>query len=888
MSPRMSVLLSALLSIASAGAAELNTLSDLKVIPTGSGAQVVVRGSRAPTFTVFRLNDPERLVIDVSGADATVIRGHHPGAGPVSGVVASQFSDGQSSVGRVLVALGKDARYDVRPDGNRVVVSIEGGNGASEVSSAPPTATPPAAATRAVSSKTETAIEDAPPKLAEERAVESPARRVTSLRYSRDRLRIGADGQIAKYEIVTLSDPPRLALDIYGVSLKAKVPKIRGGAVKEIRAGVHSDKIRLVLDMKDGTPQYQALPNRRGLDLVLSRGAMAESPAVPETASAAEAPALKDGEIELDGKKIDLSRTETAKLEVKPSSGRPAEIKDLTFSENPAGGKVELKLSAPVAWKVDQPDAKSLVLTLDAARLPKKLERSLDTSALETPVKMISAFPVPGEPNQVRVVVAASGPIHEKMEQTGQGLSWQLTSAAGKPDEAATAAKAAAFSTEAPAIAKEGVVQRARYVGKKVSFEFKDIDIHNLLRVIAEVSKKNIVVGDDVTGKVTIRLRNVPWDQALELILRSKNLGKEEMGNIIRVAPLKQLEEEAKLREERKKAQIRQEELVVQLIPVNYATAQDMSTRVKEVLSERGTVTVDTRTNVLIVRDIASNISRARSLVQNLDTQTQEVLIESRIVEANTTFTKNIGVQWGGNAQMAPGTGNPTGLVFPYTAAARGGSSPASSAGTADTPNFAVNLPAPVGQGSGGAVGFVFGSAGGAVNLNLRLSALENQGSVKTISAPKVTTLDNNTAKISQGVSIPFSQVSAGGVNTTFVEARLSLEVTPHITHDGAILMNIKAENNQPDPSNTGANGQPAIQRKEAATQVLVKDGDTTVIGGIYVRRGANQVSTIPFFGKIPILGFFFRNTSESDSRQELLIFITPRIINRQTIAQSL
>ena len=251
-------------------------------------------------------------------------------------------------------------------------------------------------------------------------------------------------------------------------------------------------------------------------------------------------------------------------------------------------------------------------------------------------------------------------------------------------------------------------------------------------------------------------------------------------------------------------------------------------------------------------------------------------------------FTKNIGVQWGGGAQFAPATGNPTGLSFPYIAAARGGSVPTANQGTADQPNFAVNLPAPVGQGSGGAVGFVFGSAGGAVNLNLRLSALENQGSVKTISAPKVTTLDNNTARISQGVSIPFSQVSAQGVNTTFVEARLSLEVTPHITHDGSILMNIRAENNQPDPSNTGANGQPAIQRKEATTQVLVKDGDTTVIGGIYVRRGSNQLSSIPFFGKIPILGFFFRNTSESDTRQELLIFITPRIINRQTIAQSL
>src|SRR5262249_11439418 len=204
-----------------------------------------------------------------------------------------------------------------------------------------------------------------------------------------------------------------------------------------------------------------------------------------------------------------------------------------------------------------------------------------------------------------------------------------------------------------------------------------------------------------------------------------------------------------------------------------------------------------------------------------------------------------------------------------------------------ENPNFAVNLPAAVGQGSGGALGFVFGSAGGAVSLNLRISALENQGSVRTISAPKVTTLDNSAARISQGVSIPFSQVSAAGVNTTFVEARLSLEVTPHITQNGSVLMQIRAENNQPDPANTGANGQPAIQRKEATTQVLVKDGDTTVIGGIYVRRGSTTVAQVPFFGNLPILGYFFRSNSDNDNRQELLIFITPRIINRQSVAQN-
>ncbi|MGQ0507298.1 MAG: type IV pilus secretin PilQ, partial [Myxococcaceae bacterium] len=530
-------------------------------------------------------------------------------------------------------------------------------------------------------------------------------------------------------------------------------------------------------------------------------------------------------------------------------------------------------------------DPRSAVLTLSGARLPKSLERSLDTSALETPVKMVSAFSVAGD--KVRVVIAADGAIEESVTKSHGGLSWRLNVKGVKTEAVASAPKAAGFSSEAPAFAAQGA-PRASYSGRRVSFEFKDIDIHNLLRVIAEVSKKNIVVADDVSGKVTIRLRNVPWDQALELILRSKGLGKEELGSIIRVAPLATLEAEAKLRAERRKALEVQEELVVQLVPVNYAKADEMAPRVKDVLSSRGTVTVDGRTNVLIVRDIASNIGRARSLVSNLDTQTPQVLIESRIVEANTTFSRQIGVQWGGQAQMAPGTGNPTGIAFPYTARVAGGSTAEGNAGTSSTPDFAVNLPAAVGTGSGGALGFIFGSAGGAVALNLRLSALENQGAVKTISAPKVTTLDNTAAKISQGISIPFSQVSATGVNTTFIEARLSLEVTPHITQDGSVLMQISAQNNQPDPSSTGANGQPAIQRKEANTQVLVKDGDTTVIGGIYVRRSATSESMVPFFGRIPVLGFFFKNNAESETRQELLIFITPRIINRQTIAQTL
>ncbi|MFL5351124.1 type IV pilus secretin PilQ [Archangium sp.] len=900
----------AVLAVAIAGfgaqAAELNTLRDLKVVQTGAGAQVVVTGTRAPTFTVFRLSGPERLVVDLSSADATGIKGHHSGQGPVSGVVASQFSDERASVGRVLVALQQSAQYDVRADGNRVIISVDGAASAApaaEAKASEPKAEPVAPAAPevkpapAVVARAEPAAPVAPapqPAVAEprekksaplpenvvaaeadERDVAHPARRITGLTFARDTLSIRADGEVARYEVLELADPPRLAVDVYGVGLSAKAPRVSSGPLKDLRVGAHSDKVRLVMDVRDEMPAYRVERTGRGLSVVLG-GKVARKPATPS---------------ESPEKAVAKVVAENEPLRARPVDAQPApmDVKDLTFDENDTGGRVNLKLSGAVAWKVERPDPRSAVLTLENAKLPRRLERSLDTSALETPVKMISAFSVPGEGNRVRVVVAADGAIEENVSQVAGGLSWRLSVKDGvKTEQVTLTQRTAGFTAEAPTYASEGAPQQARYRGKKVSFEFKDIDIQNLLRVIAEISKKNIVVADDVTGKVTIRLRNVPWDQALDLVLRTKSLGKEEIGNIVRVAPLKTLEEEAKLRQERKKSLVAQEELLVNLVPVNYAVASDMAARVKDVLSERGNVTVDTRTNVLIVKDVRANIEKARALVRNLDTQTPQVLIESRIVEANTSFSRELGVQWGGRASASPATGNATGLIFPNSVVVGGGIE-GGAAGVSDTaPNFAVSLPAGVGLGSGGALGFSFGSAGGALAINLRLSAAETEGVVKTISAPKVTTLDNNTARISQGVSIPFSQVSASGANTTFVEARLSLEVTPHITQDGSILMTINAQNNQPDPANTGANGQPAIQRKEANTQVLVKDGDTTVIGGIYVRRGSTSTAAVPYLSKIPVLGLLFKNHRERDDRQELLIFITPRILNRQTIAQSL
>jgi type IV pilus assembly protein PilQ len=859
---------------AQAEAAELNNLSGLKVVKTPTGAQVVVDGNHPPTFTVFRLNEPDRLVVDLSAADASGIKGHHDGSGPVSGVVASQFADDRSSVGRVLIGLDKANKYDVHADGNRVVISIDGEPRADAPVPLKAPAAELAAAAKPVASPSQAEGRPTEPGVItsqlDEKKVQNPAQKITGLSFSRGQLKVQADGELAKFELIELGNPPRLAVDLYGVTSTAKSKNVHGGVLREVRIGSWPEKVRLVLDIDGQMPGYRATRNAHGLSIALE-------PKAQQQAEAA---------VEIDGQQLSLEQPTPIVRTKATTLSSAAEVKDVGFEENTSGGRIEVKLSGETTWKVERPDPRSAVLTLETARIPKRLERSLDTSALDTPIKMVSTFAAPGAGDRVRLVVAASGEFEETVVKSAQGLSWRLALKGVKSEEAQVSARSAGFSEEATKYAERGAPQRG-YVGKRVSFEFKDIDIHNLLRIIAEISKKNIVVADDVSGKVTIRLRNVPWDQALELILRSKGLGQEDLGNIIRVAPMATLEAEAKQRADRKKSQHIAEDLVVQLIPVNYATADMLSQRVKDILSERGNVTVDARTNTLIVRDIASNMGKVRTMVSTLDTQTPQVLIESRIVEANTRLAREVGIQWGGTAQFAPATGNGTGLAFPNQVRVAGAAGNQAADGTASNPNYAVNLPVGIGFGSGGGLGFVFGSAGGALQLNLRLSALESQGAVKTISAPKVTTLDNTTARISQGISIPFSQVSAAGTNTSFVEARLSLEVLPHITADGSVLMTIKAENNQPDPSNSGSNGQPAIQKKEATTQVLVKDADTTVIGGIYVRASSSSTNGVPLLSKIPLLGVLFKNYRELETRNELLIFITPRILNRQTMAQN-
>jgi type IV pilus assembly protein PilQ len=854
---RLAVLIGCALALAPARGAEPNAIRAVEVSDRDGAVELAIQGSRAPSYTVFKLQDPPRLVVDLADADVSAVASPVPvGRGGVVSVSAAQYRDERTSVGRIVVALEGPRAYEVMPRGDGVVVRVlaEG------------EATRPAAPVAAVAAPAAPASPAADPHVVsrrvDEAAVASAASALTSVKASGERILLATDGGVARLEVIELRDPARLAIDLHGVSRSPRAPVKGAGGFRQVRFGQEQGKVRVVLDAAAALPPYRVERVEGGVAVVLEgRTARAAAPA------AGPAPV----------------RAEPA-APARAAAPAAARIADVRFSQK--GDSARIEISGRARYAVTRPDARTVVLSLSGAELPRKLERSLDTSAFSGPVLMVSSFNQPST-GEVKIVATLRGPAEDRVEESAAGLSWSFSaaraaSAPAAPLAQASEAMAAGFGAAAPVVALSGAPQARGYTGRRITLDFHDIEIRNLLRLIADVSKKNIVVADDVQGKVTVSLRNVPWDQALDLILKSKGLGKEEMGNVVRIAKLDQIAAEQKARAEAEKAREPLIPLKVRLIPVNFARAQDIATRVKDLLTpERGTVSVDERTNVLIVKDVAEVLVRAEGLVRNLDTETPQVLIESRIVEASSNFNRAIGVQWGGNAGLTQLNGNPTGLVFPANASAAGAAGDSPNSGTAGAPNYAVNLPAAIGQGSGGGIGFTFGSIGGAFNLNLRLTALENQGVVKTISAPRIATIDNKEATIGQGISIPFSQVSASGVNTTFIEAKLELKVTPHVTSDGSILLKIKATNNQPNPQLTGANGQPSISKREAETEVLVKDGETTVIGGIYTRATSTRRSEVPWLGKIPLLGFFFRTTATQDDHTELLVFITPRILNR-------
>ena len=570
----------------------------------------------------------------------------------------------------------------------------------------------------------------------------------------------------------------------------------------------------------------------------------------------------------------------------------PNMVRDIRLETHQGRSRIVVELDRPGQFET-MPAGTSgrAVMILNQTSLPKEFGRTLSGETQSGAVRFVSSFAQDG---QVHLEAELQEHAAETIRHEGNTLIWEFApSLAQVPDQGPVVADAApkraeaglGLTSAAPLIVVDPTKQ-TRVPGmrrKRLTLDLRDADIQNVLRFLSREGGVNIIASEGVSGSVTLSLRGVSLDQAFLMILQDLRLGFEKRGNIIRVAPQATLLEEEERRAKARAALEQNKPLQVFLLPVNYARAGEMTTQVETLLSGRGSVSIDERTNTLIIREIDDNIERIRELVERLDTQVPQVLIEARIVETNDVFNQEFGIQWGGGFSFSQANGNPTGLMFPSTLGVAGAATDQQTpvAGTSPTPNFAVNLPAAIGTGSGGGIGLTMGSAGGAVNLNLRLSALEELGHARIISAPKVMTLDNRRATISQGTSIPISVVGVAGVQTQFVQADLELEVQPHVTPDGNVQMRIRATKNEPDFQNTGARGDPTILRREAETELLIKDGDTTVIGGIYTRNTGRSLSAVPFFYKIPILGALFRSTSESERRNELLIFITPKIVNR-------
>lgn len=619
----------------------------------------------------------------------------------------------------------------------------------------------------------------------------------------------------------------------------------------------------------------------------------------------------------------------------KSTAGGMAQITGLDFLPYQERSRVRISTSVPVQFETRAAAGGQVVLLLKDADVNEKYRRPLDTSEFPSAIKLISAYPS-REEKGVKVAIKLREQVDYHVEQQDNVLyidfpmpESMAAAAAAAPQGAGTGRVAMGpggttpqtaapsitagggatdftpmmlgssgqqmnSSTQFDALASLDPTSGGGVVGsyasmatgnnQRFSIDLREADIHNVFRLISSVAGVNIVAGDDVKGKVTVRLIDVPWDLALAVVCQAKSLGVVRIGNVIRVAPLTVISNERRVALEASEANKQLEPLNMLILPLNYASVKEVEKQVKALLTERGRLSTDTRTNTVIVEDVAATLGKIQALVSRLDTRTPEVMIEARVVEASTTFLREFGIQWGGNIGASANTGNPTGLFFPNSIIAGGGLSQTGNGGPVlpidigTTPNWVLDLPA---SNQVGALSLALGSLGNVLNLDARLTAVESMGHGKVISSPRVTTLDNRKASVVQGTKIPYQTSSASGTQVQFINASLTLDVTPHITADGRVFMEVSVSNNRPDFGNQ-VDGYPSIEVKEAQTEVMVADGDTTVIGGVYTYNTAESLVGLPVLYKLPVIGALFRTKLIREERKELLVFLTPHVIKSE------
>ncbi|MBD3671581.1 MAG: type IV pilus secretin PilQ [Gammaproteobacteria bacterium] len=495
-----------------------------------------------------------------------------------------------------------------------------------------------------------------------------------------------------------------------------------------------------------------------------------------------------------------------------------------------------------------------LVVELPGSRLPESLERRLDVIDFATPVRTVDSFTRDGV---ARLVIGAAGDVEHLAYQSENRLIIDIK----RPSQEERAAQ-----------------EEMEYQGEKLTLNFQDIEVRAVLQIIADFTGMNIVASDSVSGNITLRLKDVPWDEALDIILKTKGLGMRQMGSIVMVAPNDEIAARDKAELEAQKQREQLSPLQNTSIQINYAKANDIATLLKSeqnsLMSSRGTVSIDERTNKLLIKETPENLREINRLVKELDVPVRQVLIESRIVIANDDFSRDIGARFGVSAGDASGaTGVTTGTLDGTDSILGNGGSITTGSLPATNDRLNVNLPVQNPAGS-----LAISVLNGNVLLDMELTALQTEGRGEVISNPRVITSNQKEAEIEQGVEIPYLQAtSSGATSVAFKKAVLSLQVTPQITPDNRIIMDLRVSK---DSVGEVFNGVPSVNTREVNTQVLVDDGDTVVLGGIYEQTYSEEVDKVPLLGDLPLIGALFRSKRKVDDKAELLIFVTPKVLH--------
>ena len=726
----------------------------------------------------------------------------------------------------------------------------------------------------------------------------------------------------ASVSAFTLQEPPRVIVDVLGVDIGETESLIEGSGdfVDRIEISSFEDDsgtvARITVTLTESAVHtVEAVDDRITLTLVPGGGDDSLMAALGDTEDA--------------GSTLDRSRG-SSEGPGTPSGPRNVEgvaLASLDFLDGDTLSRVVIGTTEPVDYVSSQPEANLVVLDMPGATVPSSLTRVLDTSSFVSPVRMVRAYAT-REGARVAVSLRSRVPwtvsttedgllyidftVTDDMQETrelaqssfsevapsepgtsgGEGLEGAYTSETLIGETGRTMDPQAVFGagrgSGSPADMITGMAgftidtstaSQSQWTGRRINIDLVQADIHAVFRLISHVSRLNIVSGDDVQGDVTVRLVDVPWDQAFSAVLQAKGLAAQRFGNIVRVAPIETIKAETQAALEAQRARDELTPLQILILPLNYANAEEIQGQIESLLSARGSVEIDTRANQIIIKETEDKLAQIREMVRQLDKATPQVLIEARIIEANSKYSRSLGIQWGGELNASASTGYSTGLFFPNSVGLSGGSDLSGQQAVFYSPgqeNLAVDVPS---DGTIGSLAMHLGSIPGLVNLDARLTAMEQDGWGEIVSSPRITTLDNTSATIKQGARIPFLSTSAGGTQVQFVQAALELTVTPHITSDDKVFMELNIENNRPDFSQV-VQGQPGIQIKEASTELLVADGDTTVIGGVFSTEQGESINRVPLFGRIPLLGVLFRNKTITTSRNEMLVFVTPRIIS--------